>query len=251
MRIGPWLDRSEDQQTNFYKTVTGLSANATVDTLSRLLETVSHESHVDKYDNHGERLPLSVWVSRGWDKDAVLRSARHNRKDDTQFGELFRIYVQSDGISGSRGTTTKDKVSGAVDGAFGSGSASSSAAAPLAIKDKSSSSSSSSSWSRRRKKAKKKKSKKDKKNKKDKKKSKKHKKDKKRGPDAAEDSRRHTPALEGDFLPHDLVAASDVVAATCFAGQASGWRECAFAARRLRHKRKRERNAMQRLLVMP
>jgi len=154
-----------------------MSSKETADALDRTIEAAGHETHVETYDNHGEWLPVSVWVTRGWGREAVLRSEAHNRKPDKQFGELFRIYISSDGNSGSKGVTVNDKMHGSVP----------SARPPtglLALEDKKSDSSdssdSSSSSSSRRKSKKSKKEKKDeKKRSKKEKKEKKSKKDKK------------------------------------------------------------------------
>lgn len=115
-----------------------------------------------------------VWVSRGFDADAVLKCHHSNRRPDPQFGELFRIYISSDGMSGGRTVATKDTVSGSAGGVSGCGASSS--GGQLAIEDgdadsASSYSSSSSSRSRRRRRSSKKskKAKKDKKHKKSKK----------------------------------------------------------------------------------
>jgi len=172
----------EDQQV-FMQSLDGLSAAE----MENVVKSKSfHTEHAMESSEgyHGEWLPLSVWVARGFDGDRIsTHTPQCDRSDDALLGQLFRVRVKTDKVEEKKSKSAKASIShSGKSGASGSGQK------QLALEDgkvsntssdnsESSGSSSSSSAKKKKKDKKKKHAKKDKKDKKDKKK--KSKKDKK------------------------------------------------------------------------
>jgi hypothetical protein len=140
----------------------------------RFIALVAVEEHGEYYDEHAEWLPLEVWASRGYNKDAIEAKARpEDKRQHPVLGDVYRVSILQTGNRGVRGTKKTDTLS-AASSSGGPAAITGGSAPVLALADKSDSSSGnssdSSSSSRHKKKSKKgKKGKKGKKEKKEKK----------------------------------------------------------------------------------
>lgn len=147
-----------------------------IETNKKLLELIAEEKESERFRDHGEWAPLSVWGKRGYDTSRIERfSKESDKRDDRLFGTVYRVWVQSNDHELEKTVTKREReqvtskteppkqLLALEDGAAGSDDSD----------DDSGSSSSSSSSSSGGKKSKKKKAKKSKKSKKASKKEKK------------------------------------------------------------------------------
>jgi hypothetical protein len=122
----------------------------------RFIKMTAVEEHVEYYDDGGEFLPLSVWLARGFDPEAIRLNCRpEDKRSHPVVGDTYRVSILKSGHRGHKGGSKTDEISAA--GAVSSGASSSGAPARmLALRDNiatssadSSSSSSDSSSSRK------------------------------------------------------------------------------------------------------
>ena len=69
------------------------------------------EEKEDYFDDKGEFLPLSVWVSQGYDgTDIVANTPATDKKTHPVLGLVYRVAILSTGNRGARGTKESEVI---------------------------------------------------------------------------------------------------------------------------------------------
>jgi hypothetical protein len=105
--IGNFKLLSDDDQAEFYKS----THTKSIDDIEKMLtEKLSKtDTEYKGTENKGEWLPMSVWVSRGWNEAEILSTATSkNTKPHPRWGTVYQVCVEAD-IDGNLEKQTKTK----------------------------------------------------------------------------------------------------------------------------------------------